>query len=268
LGLPQERDLYRLLDINEKPVNLPREGLMFSEKLAELLTAKPGDLVTVEVMEGQRPVREVPIAGVVKEFAGTNAYMDIDALHHLMREGQTVSGAFIDVDEKYDDQLYSKLKRTPKVGAVSVTSAMMESFRDTVAENQLIIQTFNVIFACIIAFGVVYNTARISLSERSRELATLRVIGFTRAEVSAILLGELATLTICSIPLGMVLGYGFAAVVVIGFETELYRIPLVITNKTYAFAATVTLIASLFSGLVVGRRIDQLDLVAVLKSKE
>jgi putative ABC transport system permease protein len=268
LGLPQERDLYRLLDIHEKPVALPREGLLFSEKLAELLHVQPGEMVTVEVMEGQRPVRQIPLTGTVNEFAGTNAYMDIDALHHMMREGNTISGAFLDVDQKYADTLYTELKRTPRVGSVSVTAAMMQSFRDTVAENQKIFTTFNIMFACIIAFGVVYNTARISLSERSRELATLRVIGFTRAEVSAILLGELGVLTVASIPLGMLLGYGFAALVVWAFETDLYRIPLVISNFTYAFGAAVTLVASLFSGLVVRRRIDQLNLVAVLKSKE
>ena len=127
---------------------------------------------------------------------------------------------------------------------------------------------FNVMFACIIAFGVVYNNARVSLSERARELATLRVIGFTRNEISQILLGELAMLTAFAIPLGMALGYVFAYRMTLGLDTDVYRIPLVISGATYAFAATVVILATIVSGLSVRRQLNQLDLVAVLKTKE
>ncbi|MEX2286037.1 MAG: FtsX-like permease family protein [Planctomycetaceae bacterium] len=268
MGLHQQRDLFRLLDVHEKSVVLPDEGVVLSEKLAEILHVGIGEKVIIEVMEGQRPVREVPVTGIVTEFAGTNAYMEINALRRLLREQETVSGAFLAVDSRYTQELYRQLKTTPRVASVSITAATLQGFKDTIAENQLQMQMFNVIFACIIAFGVVYNTARISLSERSRELATLRVIGFTRAEVSGILLGELAVLTLVAIPLGLVMGYGFAALTVWAFETEMYRIPLVVSHRTFAFASAVTILASLLSGLVVRRRIDQLDLVAVLKSKE
>ena len=166
------------------------------------------------------------------------------------------------------DVLYHELKQIPKVSGVSIQEAALKSFEETIAQNQLQMKRINIVFACIIAFGVVYNTARISLSERSRELATLRVIGFTRGEVSAILFGELAALTLLAVPFGMVQGYALAALTTWAFETELFRIPLVISPYTYAFAAAVTLIASLASALVVRRRIDQLDLVSVLKSKE
>jgi putative ABC transport system permease protein len=123
-------------------------------------------------------------------------------------------------------------------------------------------------FASIIAFGVVYNTARISLSERSRELATLRVIGFTRGEISRILLGELAVLTIMALPLGMLFGYGFAWIIVAAFESESYRIPLTITRQTYGLATVLVSLAAILSGLAVRRRLDHLDLVAVLKARE
>ena len=135
-------------------------------------------------------------------------------------------------------------------------------------ETVYIMIFFNVLFSGIIAFGVVYNTARISLSERSRELATLRVIGFTRAEISFILLGELAVLTLAAVPLGLGLGYGLAALMVAAFDTELYRIPLIVTTRTFAVAAITVLTAAAVSGLIVRRRLDRLDLVAVLKTKE
>jgi putative ABC transport system permease protein len=259
MGLSNHREFYRLMDVNEREIALPAEGLLLSQKLADLIGATAGDVVTVEVLEGKRPTLELPVSELMVDYSGTNAYMEEGALHRALQEGRTLTGAFLAVDTRALQDLYQQLKATPQIGDVSVKAAALESFRNTVAQNQLTMQTFNLIFACIIAFGVVYNTARISLSERGRELATLRVIGFTRGEISGILLGELALLTLTAIPIGMVVGYGFAALIVWAFESELY---------TYGFAAAVTMFASLLSGLVVRRRLDRLDLVAVLKSKE
>jgi len=125
------------------------------------------------------------IAKPITEYGGTNAYMNIDALRRLLREGDSVSGAFLTVDDDRTNDLYTKLKHTPHVAGVNIKSAAITSFEETIAENMLMMQSINIIFASIIAFGVVYNSARVSLSERSRELATLRVMGFTRAEISA-----------------------------------------------------------------------------------
>lgn len=166
------------------------------------------------------------------------------------------------------DELYRKLKETPRVSGVTIKEASIRSFRDTIAENLGNIRFFNVMFATVIAFGVVYNNARISLAERSRDLATLRVIGFTRAEISAILLGELTVLTLAAIPLGLALGYLFAAWAVLGLDTEVYRIPLIIHRATYGFAVAVVLIGAAISGLIVRERLDHLDLIAVLKTRE
>jgi putative ABC transport system permease protein len=194
--------------------------------------------------------------------------MELSALHKLMRESGSISGAFLDVDPAKRDSTFRELKECPKVASVTVTLAALESFEETIGDNLLRLRFFNVLFSTVIAFGVVYNSIRISLAERSRELATLRVIGFTRGEVSGILLGELAILTLVGIPLGLLLGYGFAAIITIGLDTELYRIPLVVGRSTFAFAAIVVLIASTLSGLIVRRRIDHLDLVGVLKTRE
>jgi len=268
MGLGERRDLFRLIDDTETPVDLPPEGLVLSAKLAEILDVDVGESVIVEVLEGERPERRVPVAGVIRDFSGLNAYMHLDAVHDLMNEGGALSGAFLTVDPRRADALYRDLKITPGVASVNVKAAALRSFQETFAENILRLRLFNIFFASVIAFGVVYNTARISLAERSRELATMRVIGFTRAEISAVLLGELAVLTAVAIPLGLVLGYVWAAVTAIGLNTEVYRIPLVIDASTFAFAATVIMIAALISGLVVRRRLDRLDLISVLKSRE
>lgn len=268
MGLDGTSELFRLIDDQERPVKLPRDGLMLNTKLAELLDAKLGEEITIEVLEGQRGVYRVPVTELVTELGGLNAYMHADALHRMLQEGDHVSGAFLRVEAPKTAELYAQLKETPTVAGVSVKSAALQSFNDTIANNLGKIRSFNIFFATIIAVGVVYNSARISLAERSRELATLRVMGFSKAEVSTILLGELAILTLIALPLGMVIGYGLAYQVSLGLDTEVYRIPLVVNPSTYAMAALVVLAASLGSGLLVRRGLGQLDLVGVLKTKE
>lgn len=268
IGLNPGGRLYRLLDEQERLVSVPRDGLLLSTKLAELLDVRLGDRVRVEVLEGEQPIREVPVSAMVTEYGGTNAYMDAGAMHRLLREGETLTGAFLSVQRDRMEDMYRTLKNTPRVAGVTIKEASVKSFHDTIAENLGRIRFFNILFAVVIAFGVVYNSARISLAERSRDLATLRVIGFTRAEISAILLGELAVVTLAAIPLGLVVGYLFAAWAVLGLDTEVYRVPLIIERATYGFAVAVVLAGAAISGLLVRERLDYLDLIAVLKTRE
>ncbi len=267
-GMEPQAELNPLVDIYRRRVYLPEEGLVLSRKLAELLAARVGDTLTVEVLEGERPVREMAVVDLVDDFVGTSAYMSRPALNRLLREGSVISGAHLAADPDRLGAIYSKLKRAPKVLGVVVKEAAQANFHEAIAESLLIMRTVNVFFACVIAFGVVYNSARIALAERSRELATLRVIGFTRGEVSRILLGELAMLTAAAIPVGLLLGRLFAVGAAASNDTELFRIPLVIEPATYGLAVGVTLLAAVASALVVRRRIDGLDLVGVLKTKE
>jgi putative ABC transport system permease protein len=268
MGLEPNGELRHLVDRHLNPVNLPLDGILLTDKLAELLHVKPGDLLTVEVLEGARPVRSVPVAGLVDELIGLSAYMDIQALNRLMQEGGTISGAFLTIDDQFLDRLYTQLKQTPAIASVSLHNAMIERFQQTIAQSQGVATTIQVVFACIIAFGVVYNAARIALSERGRELATLRIIGFSKVQVAVVLLGEQAMLTIAAVPLGFALGYGIAVLLSQAFNTELYRFPLVVTKTSYAFAFIVIAIAAVASGLLVRRQCDRLDLIAVLKTRE
>jgi putative ABC transport system permease protein len=267
-GIVDEPQLNHLVDANLKSVPLPKEGIVLNSKLAELLGVKVGDTLTVEVLEGARRVRDVPITGLATEFLGTFCYMNLRALNRLLGEGDSLTEAYLTADELRIDELYRQLKETPRVAAVMIKKISIRSFRDTVMENMLQMQLYNVIFACIIAFGVVYNTARIALSERGRELASLRVLGLTRGEISFILLGELAVLTFLSLPLGMAMGWLLARIVCWFLDTEMYRIPFVIAPATYGFSVSIVVVAAVISGLVVRRRLDHLDLIAVLKTRE
>ena len=268
MGIRGDADLFGLVNMDGRPVPLPPGGLLMSQKLAEILDVGVGDWVQVEVLEGKKPKRRAMVAGTLQDFAGLSVYMEIDALRQLMREGPVVTGAHLLVDPEYQNTLYRELKETPEIAAVTVKQHAIDSFDKTVAENLRVMKSINLLFACIIAVGVVYNSAQISLSERSRELATLRVVGFTRAEISTILLGELAVITLAAIPVGLVCGKFLAWWMTVAFDQELFRFPLVISQRTYAFSAAVVLVASTVSGLIVRRKLDQLDLVAVLKSRE
>jgi putative ABC transport system permease protein len=267
-GLTPNPDLNRVVDRDGRPLSLPPHGLVLSRMLADLLGVAAGGTVRVEVLEGARPVREVPVAATVDDSMGLQAYMDIEAVRRLMREGDTVSGAAVSLDPAAVDRFYRAVKAVPAIAGVSLRQVMLQNFRDTMAQNMNLQIFFNVLFAGIIAFGVVYNSARVSLSERERELASLRVLGFTRAEISLILLGELAIVTVAALPIGAAIGYGLGVLIMTGFNNEVYRLSFTVSPATTAWSFLIVMAAAFLSGLVVRRRLDRLDLVAVLKTRE
>jgi putative ABC transport system permease protein len=185
-----------------------------------------------------------------------------------MRERPSVTAVHLRVDSREREALFRELKTLPRVSSLTVKEAAVQTFRDTMAETIRIFVSFFIVFSCALAFGVTYNAARISLSERGRELATLRVLGFTRAEISYILLGELALLTFVALPLGCLGGFALSSLISQAFETELYRVPLVILASTYGWAILIGLTATAVSAFLVRRRVDRLDLIAVLKTRE
>ncbi|MEN1680012.1 MAG: ABC transporter permease [Planctomycetota bacterium] len=265
---PADADLTRLMDKGGATHQPPPGGIVMSAKLAEVLQVEPGDVVQVEVLEGKRPVVQSPIVSLIEDVQGLGAYTGAAWLADLMREGPRVSAMNLRTDPARRQQLYENLKEVPSVAGVTVKQHAVDSFRDTVAKNLGEFRKINLTFGILLAVGVVYNAARIALSERSRELATLRVVGFTRAEISAILLGELALLTLVALPLGMVMGYWFAATLVYFMDQEVFRFPLVIGRHTYGLACSVVVGSAAVSGLLVRRSLDNLDLIAVLKSRE
>ena len=267
-GLTHDGELRRPLNAALQPVELPPEGLLLNTRLAEILGVFEGDIVTVEILEGARLMREVTVSAIVDEPVGLGAYMEAGALQRLLREGPTFSGAYLKVDPIFAPQLYLLLKRTPAVTGVAVRETMRASFWKTVGDSIVSTTAVLVGFACVIAFGIVYNGARIALSERGNELAALRVLGFTRREIGRILLGEQGVLTLLAIPVGFVLGFGLSLWVSKTHSPDLLRLPLVVNARSYIFAAIAVSTAAVASGLVVARRLQRMDLTAVLKSRE
>lgn len=260
--------LQRIYDAGGRVVAVPPDGLVLSTVLADKLSVGIGDKVRVEVLEGRRPQRDLPVVDLFETYIGMPAYMNIRAFNRMMGERGSLEYANLRVDEKRIDALYRRLKTLPKISSVTLKDAAVQEFNDTMAETLLIYVSFFAAFACALGFGVVYNSTRIALSERGRELATLRVLGFHRGEISYILLGEAGLLILVGLPLGCLAGAGLGWLMTSAMDSELYRIPLVINSATNATSVLVTLCATALSATVVRRRLDHLDLIAVLKTRE
>jgi len=267
-GIEPDGHLMRLLDTELQPIHVPGEGVVLTDYLAEILQIQPGDLLTIEVLEGNRPIVQVPVVATAKQYLGVNAYMQRGALNRLLKEGHALTGALMTVDERYQHEVYAELKEMPRIAGVVEHDTAIQAFYDTLAETILFFTLITTILGATISFGVVYNSMRIALSERNRELASLRVLGFERDEVAYILLGEFALLTLVAIPIGLLIGYGLCAYLASQFGTDLYRVPLVLGIRVYALAALVVIVSAVISGWMIRRNLAHLDMVAVLKTKE
>ncbi len=261
-------DLSRVLDASDSSVVLPQQGIVLSDRLANHLDAEIGDTLDMEVLQGQRGHFEVPVTGIIEQYFGIGAYMDLDYLSTLLQRQPLVNSVNISIDENALNELYEQVKAAPNIAGIVRWDQIRQGFNDTVAESSGITTTVYAFIASLIVVGVVYNSARILLSERARELASLRILGFTQQEVSFILMGELIFLTIVAIPIGFALGAAFAKALVESFSSDMFTLPFYISRGTYGFAGLVAFTASAASALLVRRRVNRLDLVAVMKTRE
>ena len=267
-GLVATPELSRVVDRTRGPLSLPPDGLVLSKLLADILGSHSWRLRPCRALEGRRPQADLIVSGLVDDSVGLQAHMQIDAAAAVHAGGANRVGRRDHGGPSGLNTLYAELKLVPLVAGVALRELTLENFRSTLAENMNLSVFFNVLFAGIIAFGVIYNAARVSLSERARELASLRVLGFTRVEISLILLGELALLTVMALPIGAVIGYGLGYLIINAFNNEVYRMPFLVTAGTVAWTFLAIITAALISGLLVRRRLDRLDLIAVLKTRE
>ncbi|MBL8589797.1 MAG: FtsX-like permease family protein [Methylobacteriaceae bacterium] len=268
VGLPDRSELRRPHDAALRPIEVSSEGIVLTRRLAERLDVKAGDAIAVEVMEGARRKRDLPVSAVVDETIGMGSYMPITALNHLAGESDLVSAAVLYADSAAMPALSERFKNLPMIESVTVKSYTLASFMDKIANLVLVGAGVLTLFGVIIAVGVVYNSARIGLQERARELASLRVLGFTRAEVARILFAEFALEIGLGVPLGLAASQGLIGLIARFHSNESFQIPGVIGAQTYAVAALVVIASALASAYVVRRRIDQLDLVSVLKTRD
>ncbi|HEY6926237.1 MAG TPA: ABC transporter permease [Steroidobacteraceae bacterium] len=267
-SISPDMDLKQLVDRDRRPIDVPPDGLVLTRKLAQMLGVSLGDVVKIEQLEGRRVVFERPIVKLSEEPLGVSAYMDSKALSRALRESDEVSAVLLEVDRSKEQMLFETLKRMPTVGAVAIRSAMLQTIREVTNRSFVMMTIVMTSFAAVLVVGVVYNSARIALSERGNELASLRVLGFSKAEVTALLLGEQVILTLSAIPLGLGLGAAACRLLIPVFDRELFRLPFVLSTSTFGFAAVITLIAAAISAALVVGRIARLDLIAVLKSRE
>jgi len=267
-GMAPQQTLMGLVDADLAPVPMPRSGLLLSRKLADILHVEPGDSIEVSVLNGKKPRFRALVENVVDEYLGAFAYAEIGALSRWIGEEYAVTGARLAVDPVDGERIGLDLKQVPAVAAVMDKNRTLQMFRDTLAESQAITNTVLIGFAGVIMLGVIYNTARISLSERSRELASMRVLGYTRAEVGGILALENVLLVIVAIPFGLGLGVLFAWLMAQAYETELFRFPFVVEPASLLWTVVAAAVFTLAANLAVQRRVRALDLIEVLKERD
>jgi putative ABC transport system permease protein len=267
-GLPAEPALRVPRDAGLQPVPIPHQGLALSRRLADRLGVREGDIVQVEVLEGARRIHDLPVAVLMEDIIGFSALMEISALNRLMREDDVVSHVALRVDPLAAQALWRHLAERPRVAATNVKAVWLRVFDEVIAGLVLTSAVTLTGFGILIAVGVVYNSARVALQERGWELASLRVLGFTRQEVSRILLAELALAALVALPLGLVLSQWIVALILGARDNESFEVPAVIGSATFATAALIVLFAAFVSALAVRRRIDRLDLVAALKARD
>lgn len=261
-------DLARIVDESGRIIDAPADGLLLTARLAKQLEAKPGDVIDIEFLGGRNETHRVPVAGIVTQYVGLGAFMDLESLNRLLRQAPRITTANLLIDPAQLPELHRVLKQTPELSGLVMLDEMRKSFQDTIRQNIAIMTTIYVVIAVLITFGVAYNGARIQLSERARELASLRILGFTRGEVSFVLIGETMFLAVLAQPLGWMLGAVISAALSRGSTSDLYAIPLVLEPSAFARASLVVLAAALISSLIVRRRLDRLDLIQVMKTRE
>ncbi|MDJ0974459.1 MAG: FtsX-like permease family protein [Planctomycetota bacterium] len=268
LGLPRDTELHGLLDRSMRRVALPEDGLMLSQALADVLGVVRGDTLEVRVLEGERPVLSLPVTAVLDEYLGAFAYADIELLSRWLDESYVMSSVRLRVDPHYEDELGTALKDLPAVAAVTFKDRTVKAFRDTAEESQQLSNAVLLFFAGVIAFGVLYNTARISLAERARELGTMRVIGCTQREVGLVLAGESAVLTVLGLIPGIAFGIWLSWVLSKAYATELYRFPFVMHPSNVVTSVCAIVVFAVIANALVLRRLRKSNVIEVLKTRE
>lgn len=268
VGLPTEARLKRALDASGAAIVPPPRGVLLTGYLAGMLGLRPGDPVILETLESRRRTLQLPLAGAVSEPFGAQAYLPMASMNTRLGDGGRISGAVLMTDSAALPRLFDALERRPAIASISQRRVGISNFYESMAETILTFTLISTLFGMVITAGVVYSSARVALSERSRDLASLRILGFTRGEVSYLLLGELSLLAVLAIPLGFALGNGLIAMLIMGFDSDLFRIPHYVSPATYGIAGVTSLATVVLSNSVVRRRVSRLDLIAVLKARD
>ncbi|WP_299692302.1 FtsX-like permease family protein [uncultured Tateyamaria sp.] len=261
-------DLSRVLDADHRLLDVPPGGLVLSERLAGHLGVKAGQSIDVEFLSGRRETFSLPVTALVELHFGLGAYMDFETMNAMFRQAPRVSTVNVTLDENQSEALHAAIKETPEITGIVEMNENRRSFQDTIEQNIVVMNTIYIGIAVLITVGVTYNAARIQLSERARELASLRILGFGRGEISYILLGEMMLIALIAQPFGWLIGAWIAQLMTNAFTSDLYAIPLVLKPATFTMASLVVLIAAFVSAMIVRRRLDGLDLVAVMKTRE
>ena len=260
--------LHRVISISDARITVPSDGVLCSAFMAEELNIKRGDTIRVREIAGSQREKTMVVAGCVDDMMGVQLYATRTTIAAFLHEQGSVDGAYLQIDPLYLEKFYQAVKQLPSISGVLVREQAIRSFDDNYMQYMDISTYYIVFFASLIAFGVVFNNARIALSERGGELASLRILGFSQREVTFLILGEQALLIVIALPIGSVLGTMMAAAIPSLVATDLFRFPFTASSRVYLISAATIVAISSITGFIIRHRIRRLDMIAVLKSHE
>jgi len=268
IGMSRTTSLRQLVERGGSRVPIPPDGVLVTTTLARILGVNAGDRLELEIREGERPTVRPVVVGFVDESMGLSVYAPTELLADLEGDLGAVSAALLAVVPSASPAIQERLRRSPQVIDVSELSSDIQRLRDMNGSFMDVWTLVSITLASSVILGVVYNNARIALSARGRDLASLRVLGFSRSEISRVLIGGLAIEVLFAIPIGLWLGKKWSEQFMLQVDQETFRWAVVIAPRTYALASAVSLLAAGAAALWVRRSLDRLDLIAVLKTRE
>jgi putative ABC transport system permease protein len=269
VGLERDARLRRLMDTNEQVVDIGEGGLVLSEKLAQMMSLNVGDSVKMKPMMGRVTTEKIiKVTKIVQQYFGASGFMNIKALSRVLDEPFAMNSVLVSTDPGKSRLMNDELDDIPLISSVTVKADTIDSMETTMNMQMKVMSFMTVLFAGVIAFSIIYNITSVSLSERERELASLRVMGFSQKEVGRILYYENILMGIVGLFLGVPLGMLVCRGLVTAFDTEMIRLPYHLNPRTFIISITCTCIFVLISNLAIRHKINTLDLVETLKERE
>ncbi len=266
MGIERNSRVYHLSGLNGGRIDVPREGILLTEGLAESLGVKRGDMLTIEALNKPGIERQVTVKGLVEEYMGGSGFMELDVLNGVLQEGSTINNALINL--RYNSGNFVRdIEGMAYVQSVREPDDMVKQYNEYMGLMYAYIGVI-ITLSCIMGFAIIYNTTTISIMERKRELASLRIMGFTNKKVSELIFNENTAVSVMGLIVGMPLGR-FMGVQMLNYVPEdMMSLPLVIFPKTYVLAAVTVALFVILAQMANMRRISRMDLVEVMKSRE
>ena len=267
LGISDGSELYNVFDKDGNRLEVPKSGMMVSEQVANKLGVQVGDVLQVESIFAKDEKLNVKIEKIIPQYLGANIYMNQDVLLGLLKQGEMMTSALNAIDERAIPSLKDEYRASKYISIIEVRQEMIDKYEELMGSATYALWVMAII-SIITGFAIVYNSSIISLAERKRELASLRVMGMTPKEVMEVVSVEQWFIGFSGMIAGIPLAFLMSQAMSTSMSNDLYTIPPGTSGNAIVLAFIGTIFAIAVSQVSISRKVKQLDLVAVLKERE